>query len=61
MAIDEEWLRENREFIRAKIERGLAQLKRGEFITGDEFEQYLAERKAEAAKAAWERRTPKSE
>jgi antitoxin ParD1/3/4 len=44
----EAWLQENREAINAKIERGLAQLDRGEAISGDELRARL-----EADKAAW--------
>jgi antitoxin ParD1/3/4 len=44
----EAWLQENREAINAKIERGLAQLDRGEGISGDELRARL-----EADKAAW--------
>jgi hypothetical protein len=41
----DKWLLENRDFIRAKIERGISQLDRGEGIPGDQFDRYLAERK----------------
>jgi len=41
----DKWLLENREFIRGKIERGVAQLERGEGIPEDQLDQYLAERK----------------
>jgi len=44
----EAWLQENKEAIGAKIERGLAQLDRGEGIAGDQLRQRL-----EADKAAW--------
>lgn len=44
----EVWLQENKEAINAKIERGLAQLERGEGIAGDELRARLA-----ADKAAW--------
>ena len=44
----EVWLQENKEAINAKIERGLAQLDRGEGIPGDELRTRL-----EADKAAW--------
>lgn len=44
----EAWLVENRDAIDAKIERGLAQLDRGEGIPGDELRTRLA-----ADKAAW--------
>jgi antitoxin ParD1/3/4 len=44
----EAWLQENKEAINAKIERGLAQLDRGEGISGDELRGRL-----EADKAAW--------
>jgi antitoxin ParD1/3/4 len=44
----EAWLQENREAISAKIERGLAQLDRGEGIPGNKLRERLA-----ADKAAW--------
>jgi hypothetical protein len=44
----ERWLLENREFFREKIKRGAAQLDRGEGIPGDQFAQYLEERKRNA-------------
>jgi antitoxin ParD1/3/4 len=44
----EAWIHENKEAISAKIERGLAQLDRGEGIPGDELRTRL-----EADKAAW--------
>ena len=44
----EAWLQENKEAMNAKIERGLAQLDRGEGIRGDELRTSLA-----ADKAAW--------
>jgi antitoxin ParD1/3/4 len=44
----EAWLQENKEAINARIERGLAQLDRGEGISGDELRGRL-----EADKAAW--------
>lgn len=44
----EAWLQENKEAINTKIERGLAQLKRGEAISGDKLRERL-----EADKAAW--------
>lgn len=44
----EVWLQENKDAIDAKIERGLAQLDRGEGITGDRLRTRL-----EADKAAW--------
>ncbi|HJX84995.1 MAG TPA: type II toxin-antitoxin system ParD family antitoxin [Candidatus Angelobacter sp.] len=40
------WLLENRETIRAKIQRGIAQLDRGEGIPEDQLDAYLAELKA---------------
>jgi hypothetical protein len=40
------WLLENRDFIRTKIGRGLAQLDRGEGIGEDELDAQLAKRKA---------------
>lgn len=42
----EAWLQENKEAINAKIERGLAQLDRGEGIRGDELGKRLADDKA---------------
>ena len=44
----ESWLLENKEAINAKIERGLAQLDRGEGIPGDDLRKRL-----DADKAAW--------
>ena len=44
----EAWLQENKEAINAKIERGLAQLDRGEGIPGENLRKRL-----EADKAAW--------
>lgn len=44
----EAWLQENKEAISAKIERGLAQLDRGEGVPGEELRARLA-----ADKAAW--------
>ncbi len=44
----EVWLQENKDAINAKIERGLAQLDRGEGIPGDHLRTRLA-----ADKAAW--------
>jgi antitoxin ParD1/3/4 len=44
----EAWLQENKEAINAKIDRGLAQLDRGEGIPENELRTRLA-----AAKAAW--------
>lgn len=41
----DKWLLENRDFVRGKIERGIAQLDRGEGIPEDQLDQYLAERK----------------
>ncbi len=40
------WLLANREWIGAKIRRGLAQLDRGEGIPEDQLDAYLAERKS---------------
>jgi hypothetical protein len=40
------WLLENREGIKAKIQRGLDQLDRGEGIPEDRLDAYLAELKA---------------
>lgn len=44
----EAWLHENKEVINAKIERGLAQLDRGEGIRSEKLRERL-----EADKAAW--------
>jgi antitoxin ParD1/3/4 len=44
----EAWLQENKEAINAKIERGLAQLDRGEGIPGNELRKRL-----EADRATW--------
>ena len=44
----EAWLQENKEAINAKIERGLAQLDKGEGIPGEDLR-----RRLEADKAAW--------
>ena len=44
----ESWLLENKEAVNAKIERGLAQLDRGEGIPGDDLRKRL-----DADKAAW--------
>ncbi|MGP0017482.1 MAG: hypothetical protein ACLPHP_02840 [Candidatus Sulfotelmatobacter sp.] len=44
----EAWLRENNEAINAKIERGLAQLDRGEGIQGEDLRKRL-----ESDKTAW--------
>jgi antitoxin ParD1/3/4 len=44
----EAWLQENKEAINAKIDRGLAQLDRGEGIAGDQLRTRLA-----SDKAAW--------
>ena len=43
-----EWLLENREAINAKIERGIAELERGEGIPEDELDAYLNRLKAES-------------
>ncbi len=40
------WLLESRDTIRAKIQRGIAQLDRGEGIPEDQLDAYLAELKA---------------
>jgi len=40
----DKWLIENREFIRGKIDRGIAQLDRGEGVPEDQLDRYLAER-----------------
>ena len=44
----EAWLQENKEAINAKIERGLAQIDKGEGIPGEDLR-----RRLEADKAAW--------
>ena len=44
----EVWLQENKEAINAKIERGLAQLDRGEGVSGNQLRERL-----EADKSAW--------
>ena len=44
----EAWLQENKDALNAKIERGLAQLDRGEGMPGDQLRTRLA-----ADKAAW--------
>jgi hypothetical protein len=41
----DKWLLANREFVRGKIERGIAQLDRGEGIPDEKLDQYSAERK----------------
>jgi predicted transcriptional regulator len=41
----DKWLAQNRDFIREKIERGMAQLDRGEVIPEDQLDRYLAEQK----------------
>ena len=43
----EVWLQENKAAIDAKIERGLAQLDRGEGIPEDQLDAYLAKLKAQ--------------
>lgn len=43
---DETWLQESRDIITAKIERGLAELDRGEGISGEESRARLQEKKA---------------
>ena len=40
------WLIDNRDAINAKIQRGIAQLDRGEGIPEDELDAYLTEQKA---------------
>jgi hypothetical protein len=40
------WLMENRETINAKIQRGIAQLDRGEGIPEDQLDAFLTEHKA---------------
>ncbi len=44
----ETWLEENRDIINAKIDRGLAQLDRGEGLSGEDLRRRLA-----ADKASW--------
>jgi antitoxin ParD1/3/4 len=51
----EAWLHENREDINAKIERGLAQVERGEGISADQLRKRLA-----ANRTAWLRDHPES-
>jgi hypothetical protein len=41
------WLMENRETINAKIQRGLAQLDRGEGIPEDQLDAFLTEQKTQ--------------
>jgi len=41
------WLMENRESINAKIQRGIAQLDRGEGIPEDQLDNFLMEHKAQ--------------
>jgi hypothetical protein len=41
------WLTENRESINAKIQRGIAQLDRGEGIPEDQLDRFLMEHKAQ--------------
>jgi antitoxin ParD1/3/4 len=43
---EDEWLAQNKEAIDEKIERGLAQIERGEGISGDELRRRLEKRKA---------------
>jgi Arc/MetJ-type ribon-helix-helix transcriptional regulator len=43
---EDEWLAQNEEAINQKIERGIAQLDRGEGISGEELRARLEERKA---------------
>ncbi len=51
----EAWLQENKDEINAKVERGLAQLERGEGASGDEVSKRLT-----AKRAAWLRDHPES-
>ncbi len=51
----EAWLQENKDSIRAKIDRGLAQLDRGEGIPEDELRARLATDKAEWLKGRSDR------
>jgi antitoxin ParD1/3/4 len=48
LALEDEWLRENREVVHAKIARGLAQLDRGEGIHGD-----VSRARLQKKKSAW--------
>ncbi len=41
------WLMENREALNARIQRGIAQLDRGEGIPEDQLDAFLAEQKAQ--------------
>ncbi len=43
----DEWLLANRDAIDAKIQRGIAELERGEGIGEEELESYLERRKAQ--------------
>jgi hypothetical protein len=43
---EDEWLAQNKEVIHEKIERGIAQLDRGEGISGEELRGRLEKRKA---------------
>lgn len=43
---EDEWLAQNKEAIDEKIERGLAQIDRGEGISGEELRRRLEKRKA---------------
>lgn len=46
LASEDEWLRENREAVKAKIARGLAQLDRGDGIPGEVSRARLQEKKS---------------
>lgn len=46
----EAWIEENKDSIRAKIDRGLGQLDRGEGLSGDELRTRLAAARAENLK-----------
>jgi len=43
---DEEWLRDNKDSIREKIERAFGQFERGEFFTAEESRADMGNRKA---------------
>ena len=46
LTFQEDWLQENKAAINAKIERGIAQLDRGEGIPDEALQERLAKRKA---------------
>ena len=51
---DDEWLRDNKDSIREKIERAFGQFERGEFFTAEESRADMGNRKA-AWRAAQQR------